>query len=466
MEKIEVLFFDELEQPEEVIRQCDACLDNVFFENNFALKLNESYLLTPFSRVEVSSNRFVIFTTTALAMVNQKAIEFLTQFSQGKIPNSLDTLTQKFIEYGFLHPVQNKEKKIVERIDKLSSWIHLTDSCNLRCHYCFLPHDPTFLSIEMGKKIVDSLVKTAQENDLKKLKLKYAGGEPLQNKKVLKALHHYALEQKEMEISASILTNGTLLDRDFLLWIKEHKIKLIISLDNIESKNPQRIYKEGEDSAQDVMKNIELALNEGIKPFISITLTSETIDSLNALLSWILEKNLFFSINFYKGKSAVNEGKLIQKMLEAFKLIENNFPQQSLLNTLVDMSNFSDPHLKSCSVGENYLIFNTNGEISQCPMTMDEPIASVDSSAILKKIQNPLNKLKNFRVDEQEECKTCQWRYWCGGGCAVVNSYNNGKSPYCEVYKALFPEVLRLEGLRLLKQSPESVLPDPRVENS
>jgi uncharacterized protein len=32
-----------------------------------------------------------------------------------------------------------------------------------------------------------------------------------------------------------------------------------------------------------------------------------------------------------------------------------------------------------------------------------------------------------------------------------VTGRSDVKSPYCNVYKALYPEVLRLEGLRLLK---------------
>jgi uncharacterized protein len=31
----------------------------------------------------------------------------------------------------------------------------------------------------------------------------------------------------------------------------------------------------------------------------------------------------------------------------------------------------------------------------------------------------------------------------------------NLKSPHCNIYKALYPEVLRLEGLRLLKYAEE-----------
>jgi uncharacterized protein len=58
-------------------------------------------------------------------------------------------------------------------------------------------------------------------------------------------------------------------------------------------------------------------------------------------------------------------------------------------------------------------------------------------------------------VDEKEGCRDCTWRYWCSGGCPVATFRATGrydiKSPNCAIYKAIYPEALRLEGLRLLK---------------
>jgi uncharacterized protein len=63
--------------------------------------------------------------------------------------------------------------------------------------------------------------------------------------------------------------------------------------------------------------------------------------------------------------------------------------------------------------------------------------------------------VQNPSVEEKKECLYCPWRYWCSGGCPLV-AYNStgqydSKSPNCKIYKTLYPEALRLEGLRLLK---------------
>lgn len=61
----------------------------------------------------------------------------------------------------------------------------------------------------------------------------------------------------------------------------------------------------------------------------------------------------------------------------------------------------------------------------------------------------------NLLSDEKEGCRDCTWRYWCPGGCAVATFRATGrydvKSPNCNIYRAVYPQALRLEVLRLLK---------------
>lgn len=50
-----------------------------------------------------------------------------------------------------------------------------------------------------------------------------------------------------------------------------------------------------------------------------------------------------------------------------------------------------------------------------------------------------------------------EWKHWCTGGCPLATFKATGRydiqSPNCNIYKALYPEALRLEGLRLIKYS-------------
>jgi len=65
------------------------------------------------------------------------------------------------------------------------------------------------------------------------------------------------------------------------------------------------------------------------------------------------------------------------------------------------------------------------------------------------------DKIHNISVEEKEGCKTCVYRYRCTGGCPLETHRATGrwdvKSPHCNIYQTLYPQALRLEGLRLLK---------------
>ena len=54
----------------------------------------------------------------------------------------------------------------------------------------------------------------------------------------------------------------------------------------------------------------------------------------------------------------------------------------------------------------------------------------------------------DLAVQEKEGCRDCSWRYWCSGGCTVATFRATGrydiKSPNCNIYKAIYPEALRL----------------------
>ena len=77
----------------------------------------------------------------------------------------------------------------------------------------------------------------------------------------------------------------------------------------------------------------------------------------------------------------------------------------------------------------------------------------------LARVRESSDGIRNLPVDDKAECRDCQWRYWCAGGCPLTAYHATGrydaKSPNCAIYRALYPEVIRLEGLRLLKYADE-----------
>jgi uncharacterized protein len=126
-----------------------------------------------------------------------------------------------------------------------------------------------------------------------------------------------------------------------------------------------------------------------------------------------------------------------------------------LLGSLLDKADLSTPHHHTCGVGQNYLIIDQRGGITKCQMEMKRPITTIHVRDPLQRIREDRRGVQSVSVEEKEGCRDCEWRNWCAGGCPVLTYRSTGrydiKSPNCNIYKALFPEVLRLEALRLLR---------------
>ncbi|MEW6285688.1 MAG: radical SAM protein [Chloroflexota bacterium] len=376
---------------------------------------------------------------------------------------------------GFLEPVENYRPHISSEEDcgaaspssSLTSWLHLTDRCNLRCDYCYLPHVREDMTSETGHAAIDATFRSALANGFKQVKLKYAGGEPLLRFPLIVELHQYAqslAERHGIALEGVVLSNGTLLTESLVSTLRSLNLRLMISLDGLgKHHDAHRRYAGGRGSFADVAEAVDLALANGLTPNISVTVSSRTAQGLPDVMAWILERELPFSLNFYRENELsashedmrLDEQKIISGMLAAFKVIEENLPRRSFLGGIIDRANLSVAHTHTCGVGQNYLVFDQNGQVAKCQMHIRKPITDVHVADPLAIIRADQIGIQNISVEEKEGCKTCEWKHWCAGGCPLATYRATGrydvKSPNCNIYKALFPEALRLEGLRLLK---------------
>jgi uncharacterized protein len=184
---------------------------------------------------------------------------------------------------------------------------------------------------------------------------------------------------------------------------------------------------------------------------------------LPELTQWLLEHKLPFTFNLCREndfsqdhpKFESEKERIIEGLTSAYNVIESNLPNRTLLASLADQTNLASPHLRPCSVGHSYLVFDCLGRVSKCQMQIDKPVTSVETHDPLSEIRQDKDGIQNLSVEDKPECNPCDWKYWCAGGCPLANFRASGrydaKSPNCAIYKALFPEIMRLEGLRLLR---------------
>jgi len=384
--------------------------------------------------------------------------------------NTVDTTLHQLTTLGFLVPPTPPARALREAPTTLAAWLHLTDRCTLRCAYCYLPHAPADMTSTTGRAAIDATIRSALTHGYRHIKLKYAGGEPLLRFALLANLQRYALAQAKqygLTLDGVVLSNGTLLCEEHITQIQELGLRLTLSLDGLDSSpNHPRRYTGGQSAAPAVVRAIKRALAYGLVPSLSITVSGQTVDELPNLLTWVLAHDLPFSLNFYRvhdrcpqnatlAIDAENSSRMIRGMLAAYRAIEAHLPRHSLLDILLDRVSLVAPHRRPCSAGHSYLVFDPHGHVALCQMHMQQHVATVSDDDPLAQVRSASNGLQNPVVEDKPECRECAWRYWCAGGCPITSHHATGRynasSPNCEIYSVLLPEVLRLEGLRLLK---------------
>ncbi|NJP04250.1 MAG: radical SAM protein [Chloroflexaceae bacterium] len=350
----------------------------------------------------------------------------------------------------------------------LSAWLHLTDRCNLRCAYCYLPHQPTDMSPAIGEAAIRATFRSAQIHGYRQVKLKYAGGEPLLAFEQLVQLQRLALQladEHAIGLESVVLSNGTLLTSEMIDKMQALQLRLVISLDQLDTAGVgQRVYANGRHAAADVMRAIDLARGQGLIPGISITVSGRNAADLADVVAWVLERTLPVSLNFYRTHDcasaspdlALDTEAMIAGMRAAYRVIEQRLPAYSLLSSLLDRVHAGIPHTRPCSVGHSYLVFDEQGGVSACQMQRQQQVTTVDAVDPLEHVRQTHGRF-NVTVDHKADCVDCAWKYWCAGGCPLAAYRTTGSSatatPVCAIYQALLPDVLRLEGLRLLAQA-------------
>jgi uncharacterized protein len=413
----------------------------------------------------------VVFNQSTLKFLNifQRARTLADGLSHFGLPLTEINDVQGLIGLGLLEKVGQKYESKQSQTKALTAWLHVTNDCNLRCPYCYVQKTPDPMEVEIGQQSIDAVFRSVIVQGYRQVKLKYAGGEATLNFHLVLLLHKYAqrlADKYNLALDGVVLSNGVALTNRMIEELRENNIRLMISLDGVgDQHDSQRPFVNGHGSFNQVEKTLARLVAHNFIPSISITVSNRNLLGLPEVVSFVLKRGLPFTLNFYRENEcsasfndlAYDDEQIIIAMKKAFAVIEANLPPYSLLGTLVDRARLNALHNKPCGVGDSYMVINQNGGIGKCHMEMESTITDITARDPLKLIREDQIGLQNLSVEEKEGCKDCEWRYWCAGGCPALTYRVTGrfdiKAPNCRIYKALFPEVLRLEGLRLLKYS-------------
>ncbi len=405
-----------------------------------------------------------------VAVLNAASMQLLADFATPRPLASDDpaahVAAHTLYDLGLLH-TQGVAAPVLAPPDELIAWLHVTNDCNLRCTYCYVHKTHDAMTASTALAAVDAVFRTARLHGYQRVALKYAGGEASLALDQVATIHAYAEQQAVaagVALRAVLLSNGVGLSRAKLALVQQLGLDLMISLDgDATTHDAQRPRLGGQGSFVAARAAVLRAHELGIPLTVSVTVTADSVGGLPNLLAWLLDNGIFFTLNFYRecdtGTSIAalhaDEARLIAGMRAAYRVIATNPPRYSLLGCLLDRVHMGASHRRTCAVGENYLVIDQHGSIAACQMTIDEPVTDVWQHDPLIVVQQSSTGVQNLPVEHKSGCRSCPWQLWCAGGCAVATFRATGRydvqSPNCGIYTALYPDVLRLEGLRLLR---------------
>ncbi|MGA9832972.1 MAG: SPASM domain-containing protein [Trebonia sp.] len=277
--------------------------------------------------------------------------------------------------------------------------------------------------------------------------------------------HAEKLAQRHgLQLHATLLSNGVKLSPSLIDVLKNKGIRVMVSLDGIgAAHDAQRPFVSGKPSFIHVEKTIAQLVALGHAPHLSITVTNLNAPYLAEVVRFALDHDLTFSLNFFRDNDCAasfpelryQEQAMISALQDAFDVIEECLPPWSVLGSILDRGQLLQPRQRACGVGQDYVVIDQNGKVAKCHMEIERSLGDIFKSDPLELVRQDRTTTLNLLVEEKEGCRDCTWRYWCSGGCSVATFRATGrydiKSPNCNIYKAIYPRALRLEGLRLLK---------------
>lgn len=431
--------------------------------------------------IEVSDGYYALFNpvgTGGVVVVNEQGLDLFKRFARpvtlieagvaGPSPDkSVQHVFDRLSRLGFIHPAGHVQRPELAEGRLLTAWLHVTNACNMRCPYCYVHKTADKMDDSIGRASVEAVIGSAVRHGFPAVKLKYAGGEASLNSDVLLELHRYARAlsaRHGITLYATLLSNGAKLPTALIDALKAADIRVMISLDGVgRDHDRQRPFLGGQPTFRFVERTIGELIERGLPPHLSVTVTNRNSAGLADVVRFALDRDLTFSLNFFRDNDCsaqfadlqYEEHTMIASLLEAFGVIEEVLPRWSVLGSILDRGQLLEPRERSCGVGQDYVVIDQHGGVAKCHMEIERTLGDVLRDDPLQLVRKDLDLVQNLAVTEKEGCRDCAWRFWCSGGCAVATFRATGrydvKSPNCNIYKAIYPQALRLEGLRLLK---------------
>ena len=337
----------------------------------------------------------------------------------------------------------NTTKK--EPVPIVTMALFVTQTCNLKCVYCFGEGGEYGTGGTMEEKTalqaVDWLIEQSREK--KKINIVFFGGEPFLNFPLMKIVMQYAqqrVNEVEKKISFHVTTNATLLNDDVISFLEKHNVNVTISIDGPkEIQDMQRPFAKGKGSFDVILPKIKKLL-KALPETRGHAVIAETTDPI--LVTESLKEIGFprittaiMSTSLFEGESCqVKPTKELSKIFNMMELEAEtwiNHTKNKDLNSLKELiingnlyeGIFFILHNKKihypCGAGLGYVGVSCSGDVYLC-----HRFVGLDRYKLGNVFMKDLDRDIYHKSPRTfiKECAGCFAQYYCAGGCKHMNA--------------------------------------------
>lgn len=361
----------------------------------------------------------------------KRATEVLEQLASnglGKFydrPTIIEKIKPRLTKY------QIKTRNIIPKLNQL--YLEINNRCTLNCSFCKLdsvslikrtgcyiwpetPGEKRKLLIEDWEQILKDGIDFAAKEIL------FIGGDPLLEWDVLKKLLKKAKYLKYPSIK--VLTNGTNLTEDKIIFLKEYSVNIVLQFFSHEEYLYDEIVKT-KNAFKTVVKSIHMLKLHSIDFSFIVTIT----DGSNGkdTITWLEQ---------FSPKEIVTDHIFSESNLISPDFILRNVKDSN--NKLITTNYKKDIFFQRCeghSCWEGKLSVCNNGQVIPCPFARTEIIAEYSKNVLQEIFCNKAyEKYWDMTNEDIDRCKDCEYRYVCFDCRPIEKSltgYFNGKSNLC-----------------------------------
>jgi radical SAM protein with 4Fe4S-binding SPASM domain len=374
-------------------------------------------------------------------------------------------------------------KKQTQKVKQVEDYPLLTvlpnQKCNLTCSYCYSAKGRSTIELDRQKlkNAIDFFIDSKKED--KALAISYMGGGepmlswPLVSESILYAKKRALSQHKRIDFI--IITNGTIMTKSIIDFIKEYKINISISFEIIEEiQNKQR------GQYDRVVSTLQNLLVHGVIPQINSTITPDNVERMPEMYDLLdmnfpeIRQMMFEPVT---SSELFPEGKDLSCFLKTYT---RNFLVVDAKARTKGKSLTSFPYLRTVYPTERAcageFCLTAEGKLSGCycitapvdpvyEKCIYGEVSAVDGSEKIVINKPVFERLLNENVYSKKRCEDCCVKWNCGGGCFYIfNSYpQTHQDVFCEFTRDYVQEII-LNRYKLLYKKRFGVIPEENKE--